>query len=104
MSTLYADLKDPRTEADLMEVYTRFYDPDVFVRVHGSAAPIGSPHVRGTNYCNLVVSVDERTSRLRIISYIDNLVKGQAGSAMQNMNLLFGFKESAGLGRPGMFP
>ena len=72
--------------------------------VYDSKAAIGSPHVRGTNNCRLVVSVDERTRRLRIVSYIDNLVKGQAGSALQNMNLLFGLPESAGLDRPGMFP
>jgi N-acetyl-gamma-glutamyl-phosphate reductase len=48
--------------------------------------------------------VDERTNRLRVVSYIDNLVKGQAGSALQNMNLLLGLRETAGLERPGMFP
>ena len=104
MSTLYADLMSPTTEADLMAVYQRFYAGNAFVRVYGSTAPVGSPHVRGTNYCNLVVSVDERTQRLRVVSYIDNLVKGQAGSALQNMNLLLGVRETAGLERPGMFP
>jgi len=48
--------------------------------------------------------VDERCRRLRIVSYIDNLVKGQAGSALQNMNLICGLPETAGLDRPGMFP
>jgi N-acetyl-gamma-glutamyl-phosphate reductase len=48
--------------------------------------------------------VDQRTHRLRVVSYIDNLVKGQAGSALQNMNLLFGLEETAGLDRPGIYP
>ena len=104
MSTLYASLANDISEADALAVYEEFYKDDQFVRVFGSTAPIGSPHVRGTNYCNLVVSVDSRTQRLRIVSYIDNLVKGQAGSAMQNMNLIFGLPETTGLDRPGMYP
>jgi N-acetyl-gamma-glutamyl-phosphate reductase len=74
------------------------------VRVFDRNAPIGSMHVRGTNFCNLVVDVDARTRKLRVVSYIDNLMKGQAGSALQNMNLLFGLPESAGLMRAGMYP
>jgi N-acetyl-gamma-glutamyl-phosphate reductase len=104
MSTLYGTLTRDVSEADAQALYREFYKDSAFVRVFGSTAPIGSPHVRGTNYCNLVVSVDTRTRRLRVVSYIDNLVKGQAGSALQNMNLLFGLPETAGLDRPGMFP
>ncbi len=104
MSTLYASLPKAMTEEEVLSIYEAFYKDDQFVRVFNSTAPIGSPHVRGTNYCNLVVSVDSRTQRLRIVSYIDNLVKGQAGSALQNMNLIFGLPETTGLDRPGMYP
>lgn len=104
MSTLYAALAKDITEQDAIAVYEEFYKNDRFVRVYPSTAPIGSPHVRGTNFCNLVVSVDKRTSRLRVVSYIDNLVKGQAGSALQNMNLICGLPETTGLDRPGMYP
>ncbi len=104
MSTLYGTLKNKKTEAEVLALYKEFYKNDKFVRVFESTAPVGSPHVRGTNFCNLVVSVDERTNRLRIVSYIDNLVKGQAGSALQNMNLICGLPENMGLERPGMFP
>jgi len=104
MSTLYGALKEGMTEAELLEVYEEFYADSAFVRVWESVAPVGSIHVRATNYCNLVVSVDERTNRLRVVSYIDNLVKGQAGSALQNMNLLFGMPETAGLDKPGIYP
>ena len=69
----------------------------------GTAA-IGTVHVRGTNYCNLIVDVDERTNRLRVVSHIDNLMKGQAGNALQNMNLLFGLPETTGLDRAGQYP
>jgi len=104
MSTLYGDLLQPASEADIRAVYSEFYSGSSFVRIYESSAPVGSPHVRGTNFANLVVSVDERCRRLRIVSYIDNLVKGQAGSALQNMNLICGLPETAGLDRPGMFP
>jgi N-acetyl-gamma-glutamyl-phosphate reductase len=104
MSTLYGTMPEDMAEADVRAVYEEFYADDPFVRVLASDAPVGSMHVRGTNYCNLVVSVDERTRRMRIVSYIDNLMKGQAGSALQIMNLLFGFEETLGLDRPGMYP
>lgn len=104
MSTLYGTLKTPATEAEVLEVYREFHKNNPFVRVFDSQSNVGSMHVRGTNYCNLVVSVDERVQRLRVVSYIDNLVKGQAGSALQNMNLLFGFDEGTGLTNPGSYP
>jgi len=104
MSTLYGRLVGSVAVSDVVEVYRAAYADDVFVRVFDADAAIGTSHVRGTNYCNLVVSVDERCGLLRVVSYIDNLVKGQAGSALQNMNLLFGLPETAGLDRPGLYP
>jgi N-acetyl-gamma-glutamyl-phosphate reductase len=104
MSTLYGQLTRSATEADVLELYRRHYRNDPFVRVFDSAAAVGTIHVRGTNYCNLVVSVDARAGRLRVVSYIDNLMKGQAGSALQNMNLLFGLPETTGLDKPGQYP
>lgn len=104
LSTLYGDLEAAATEAELVELYREFYKDSPFVRVYGSTAAIGTMNVRGTNYCNLVVSVDQRLNRLRVVSHIDNLVKGQAGSALQNMNLMFGLPENAGLNRPGNYP
>jgi N-acetyl-gamma-glutamyl-phosphate reductase len=104
MSTLYAGLTTGQSADAVLDVYRSFYADDTFVNVCGADAAIGSMHVRGTNRCGLVVSVDERTQRLRVVSYIDNLLKGQAGSALQNMNLLFGLPETTGLDRPGMYP
>jgi len=104
MSTLYGTLREDISEAEVLGIYDKFYADDPFVRVLDSVSAVGTMHVRGTNYCNLVVSVDERTRRLRIVSYIDNLMKGQAGSALQIMNLLFGLEETTGLDRPGMYP
>lgn len=104
MSTLYGDVRVGVKEKDVVEAYQAFYSDDTFVRVFGSGVAVGTADVKGSNYCNLVVSVDTRTGKLRVVSYIDNLVKGQAGSAMQNMNLLFGLPEDAGLNLPGRYP
>jgi len=105
MSCLYGDLVREADEADIVALYKEFYKDSPFVRVLPSASPAGGTmHVRGTNYANLVVSVDKRTRRLRIVSYIDNLMKGQCGSAIQCMNLLRGYPETMGLTQPGFYP
>ena len=104
MSSLYSDLAPGQTQASVLAAYRDFYRNEAFVKVHDSNATLGTIHVRGTNRCNLVIGVDERTGRFRVISYIDNLMKGQAGSALQNMNVLFGFPETTGLNRPGSYP
>jgi len=104
LSTLYGNLTRSVTEDELLVLYRHFFKDSPFVRVYNSTASIGTLNVRGTNYCNLVVSVDTRVNRLRVVAYIDNLVKGQAGSALQNMNLMFGFPETTGLDRPGIYP
>jgi N-acetyl-gamma-glutamyl-phosphate reductase len=104
MSCLYGQLAKPLSAEEALGVYREFYKKDPFVRIHDRSAAIGSMHVRGTNFCNLIVDVDERTRKLRVIAHIDNLMKGQAGSALQNMNLLFGLPETTGLMRAGMYP
>jgi N-acetyl-gamma-glutamyl-phosphate reductase len=104
LSTLYGDLTRPATEAELVALYREFFKDSPFVRVYPSTASVGTLNVRGTNFCNLVVSVDSRVNRLRVVAHIDNLMKGQAGSALQNMNLMFGLPETAGLNRPGIYP
>ncbi|MBM4144294.1 MAG: N-acetyl-gamma-glutamyl-phosphate reductase [Lentisphaerae bacterium] len=104
MSTLYGRLSGSVAAADVAALYRVFYAGSPFVRVWDADAALGTSFVRGTNYCNLAVSVDARCDMLRVVSYIDNLVKGQAGSALQNMNLLFGLPETTGLDRPGQYP
>ena len=104
LSCLYGTLRPGVTEDDVRAAYHAAYDAEPFVRLYDRTASVGTAHVRGSNYCNLVVDVDARTRRLRVISHIDNLMKGQAGNAVQNMNLLFGLPETTGLDRAGMFP
>jgi len=104
LTTLYADLREGQTLKQVEEAYRSFYKGETFVRVFGPEVPQISTHVRGSNFCNLSLNVDERTRRLIVVSLIDNLVKGQAGSAVQNMNIMFGLEETAGLLHPGIYP
>lgn len=104
MSCLYGQLTADTRVEDVIALYREYYQGSAFVRIFDRSAAIGTMHLRGTNFCNLIVDVDSRTRKLRVISHIDNLMKGQAGSALQNMNLLFGLPESLGLMRPGLYP
>jgi len=104
LSSLYGDLTESITADAVKAIYRDFYKESPFVRIFDSDSGIGTAHVRGSNFCNLIVDVDARTRKLRVISHIDNLMKGQAGSALQNMNLLFGQPETVGLSRPGNYP
>ena len=104
LSCLYAELNETMSAAELLDVYQEFYANHPFVRVYDNTATIGTAQVSGTNFCNLIVDVDERNNRLRVISHIDNLMKGQAGNALQNMNRMFGFDPMLGLDFPGQYP
>lgn len=104
LSCLYGTLRDGISLPQVQEVYADFHKGNAFVRLFDSTAAIGTVHVRGTNFCNLIVDVDARTRRLRVVSHIDNLMKGQAGNALQNLNLVCGLPENTGLDHPGAFP
>ena len=104
ISCLYANLNETTSAAQMLETYKAFYADKPFVRVFDNTAAIGTAQVSGTNFCNLIVDVDERNNRLRIISHIDNLMKGQAGNALQNMNLMFGLDPMTGLDFAGKCP
>ncbi|MGG0655713.1 N-acetyl-gamma-glutamyl-phosphate reductase [Rummeliibacillus pycnus] len=97
MATSYAKVQNGVTESDLLSCLHNKYDQHPFIRIIDDASKISTSQVRGTNYCDIHVNVDERTGRATIISVIDNLVKGAAGQAIQNMNLMFGLEESCGL-------
>jgi N-acetyl-gamma-glutamyl-phosphate reductase len=104
LSTIYGDLQPGHNAETALEAYRAFYEGEAFVRVFGPGSTLTSTDVRGSNFCNISVNEDPRTGKLIVVSIIDNLVKGQAGSAVQNMNLMFGLEETAGLLRPGQYP
>lgn len=106
LSTLYGRLDEGVTVEQVVKLYEDFYADSAFVKVFDrtAATGLGTAHVRGSNGCYLIVDADERTGTLRVVSHIDNLMKGQAGSAIQNMNLLFSLPETMGLDQPGGYP
>lgn len=105
MSTLYGHLEESRTgPQDVYDLYCDFYAECPFVRVKPTGVPVSNNDVRGSNLCVLSVNADARTGQMIVVSHIDNLMKGQAGSALQNMNIMFGLDETTGLMRPAFFP
>lgn len=104
MSTIYADLKGKYTEQDFVELYREFYQGRKFVRVRNSGVWPATKEVFGSNYCDIGFAVDERTGRVTIVSVIDNIVKGAAGQAIQNMNLMLGYEEELGLQLTPVYP
>ncbi|MBU3159418.1 N-acetyl-gamma-glutamyl-phosphate reductase [Clostridium frigoris] len=102
LSTCYATLTKDITEHDVISLYRDFYKDEYFVKIID-----GLPEtrwVRGSNICHIGIRVDKRTNRVIIISAIDNLVKGSAGQAVQNMNIMFGIPETTGLEIIAMAP
>jgi N-acetyl-gamma-glutamyl-phosphate reductase len=104
LTTAYGQMKAGQDLRRVEEAYRSFYRDEAFVRVFGPEKIQRSVDVRGTNFCNLSLNTDDRTGKLIVISLIDNLVKGQAGNAIQNMNIMFGLEETAGLMSPGQYP
>jgi N-acetyl-gamma-glutamyl-phosphate reductase len=105
MTTIYGQLANPATTArQLFDAYAAFYKGSTFVRVEPQGRPVSNNDVRGSNLCVLSVNTDPRTERMIVVSHIDNLMKGQAGSALQNMNVMFGLEEGLGLRRPPFYP
>ncbi len=104
LSTLYGRLAPGATQGAMLEAYRAFYGNEFFVKVRDFNEPASTGDVRGSNRAVLTVACDERTGAFRVISHIDNLVKGQAGSAVQNLNVMSGLEESLGLDLPGAHP
>ncbi len=104
LSTIYASLAEPLSNADLVGLYHEFYQNEKFVRICAPGVFPATQYVRGSNYCDIGFQYDPRTGRVVLLSAIDNLVKGAAGQAVQNMNLLCGFAEDRGLETVPLFP
>jgi N-acetyl-gamma-glutamyl-phosphate reductase len=104
MATMYVELlKDWNTES-LQDYYQSIYESSPFVRVRKKGSFPSTRDVYGSNYCDIAVELDERTNRVTIVSVIDNLLKGAAGQAVQNMNLMFGLEETTGLTQFPIYP
>ena len=104
LSTIYAKAVKAVDQHALHALYRSFYEKEYFVRVLPEGAVPATQFVRGSNFCDIGCKYDPRTGRIIILSAIDNLVKGAAGQAVQNMNLMYGLSERAGLQLVPLFP
>lgn len=98
LATCYATLKDSSiTYEDIKEVYKKHYEKEYFIRLTEKGIFPETKWVRNSNYCDIGFAIDRRTNRIIVVGAIDNLIKGAAGQAVQNMNILFGTEETLGL-------
>lgn len=104
LSTCYASLCAKITLDALHGIYLEKYASETFVRVLPKGQLPNISQVRGSNYCDIGLAVDDRTGRVIALAAIDNLVKGAAGQAVQNMNLMLSLPENTGLMVPPVFP
>jgi N-acetyl-gamma-glutamyl-phosphate reductase len=104
LSTIYARLQADQTEASIHQLYQDMYADEPFVRVLPPGNLPATQYVRGSNFCDIGFTIDRRTGRIIVLSAIDNIVKGAAGQAVQNMNIMCGFDEAKGLEVVPLFP
>lgn len=104
LATEYASLKKDVSYSDVKAVYDQYYQSEKFVRVLDEGVFPETKWVEGSNYVDINFKIDPRTNRIIMMGAIDNLVKGAAGQAVQNMNLMFGLDETEGLNLVPMFP
>ena len=102
--TAYANLKKEVSDQDVREIYLQYYGNEYFVRVLDEGICPETKWVEGSNFFDVNAKVDKRTHRVVIMGALDNLVKGAAGQAVQNMNLIFGCDEKEGLELVPLFP
>lgn len=104
MTTMYVKLKENMNTDQLIDLYREQYENHPFVRIRRKGNFPSVKEVSGSNYCDIGLKVDERTGRITIVSVIDNLMKGAAGQAVQNANLMNGLDEKTGLEFIPMYP
>jgi len=104
LSTIYARCVKKPNQDELQDLYATFYSSEYFVRVLDKGVVPATQYVRASNFCDIGLKYDPRTERIVVLSAIDNLVKGAAGQAVQNMNIMFGLDERAALQQVPVFP
>ena len=104
LSTIYAVPVNSITATDLHALYEERYDGEAFVRILAQGEFPSTAFVRGSNFCDIGITVDKRTGRIIVVSALDNLVKGAAGQAVQNMNIVCDFPETMGLELIPLYP
>lgn len=102
LTTSYVNLEKNVTLEELYDLYKEEYKDAPFIRIIDELPQ--TKWVKGSNFCDVAIRIDERTNRAIVVSAIDNMVKGAAGQAIQNMNLMFGLDETTGLTTLAMLP
>ena len=97
IATCYANLSKNISEEEIRDIYNKYYKDEKFVRVLDKGVVPETRFTKGSNYVDVNFFIEKRTNRLIMIGTLDNIVKGAAGQAVQNMNILFGLKEDTGL-------
>ena len=97
IATCYANLSKDISEEEIRDIYNKYYKDEKFVRVLDKGVGPETRFTKGSNYVDVNFFIEKRTNRLIMIGTLDNIVKGAAGQAVQNMNILFGLKEDTGL-------
>jgi len=104
LATSYAKLKEKLSYNEVKGIYDKYYKDEYFVRVLDENVFPETRWVEGSNFADVNFKIDERTGRIIMMGAIDNVVKGAAGQAVQNMNILYGLKENTGLKIVPLFP
>ncbi len=104
LATCYASLTGNYTEADVRAAYEKYYGNEYFIRILPEGTCPETRWVEGSNFVDIGFKIDERSGRIVAMGALDNMVKGAAGQAVQNMNLMFGLPETEGLRLPPVFP
>ncbi len=102
--TAYANMTSQMTYEEVHQIYVKYYSNEYFIRVLDKGICPETRWVKGSNYVDVNVQIDPRTNRIIMMGAMDNLVKGAAGQAVQNMNIMFGIEENKGLNIVPMFP
>lgn len=104
MATMYVKLRRETSTAELIDLYKTIYEGHPFVRIQPLNAFPCTKQVYGSNFCDIGVAYDERTNKATVVSVIDNLMKGAAGQAVQNANIMLGAQTTAGLLNIPLYP
>ncbi|MCC6542923.1 MAG: N-acetyl-gamma-glutamyl-phosphate reductase [Nitrospirae bacterium] len=104
LSTCYVSSDFSGETNDIVKLYRQYYNGETFVRVLDAGRQPNIRDVKGANFCDIGISLDKRNGFIIVTAAIDNLVKGAAGAAIQNMNIMKGYEETTGLMQPGLFP
>lgn len=103
LATIYVNLNKKCTTEELTQLYKEFYKDEFFVRVKDAGVLPETKHVAGSNFVDIGIVADERLQRAVVVSALDNIFKGAAGQAVQNMNIMFGLDEKTGIANPGFY-